>query len=58
MSAPGIHATLDAAVPITGAPNDYDALLERIGTGRCVLIGEAAHGTHEFYASPPGSAAA
>jgi erythromycin esterase-like protein len=49
MSAPGIHATLDAAVPITGAPNDYDALLERIGTGRCVLIGEASHGTHEFY---------
>jgi len=48
MSAAGIHATLDAAVPIT-APNDYDARLERIGTGRCVLIGEASHGTHEFY---------
>jgi erythromycin esterase-like protein len=27
----------------------YKALLERIGNARVVLIGEASHGTHEFY---------
>ena len=49
MSATGTDVTLAAALPITGAPNDYDTLVERIGDGRCVLIGEASHGTHEFY---------
>jgi erythromycin esterase-like protein len=34
---------------ICGAPQDYDALLERIGDARFVLLGEASHGTHEFY---------
>lgn len=28
---------------------DYDDLLDSIGTSRFVLIGEASHGTHEFY---------
>lgn len=28
---------------------DYDDLLDSIGTARFVLIGEASHGTHEFY---------
>ena len=28
---------------------DYDPLMERIGDARFVLIGEASHGTHEFY---------
>jgi erythromycin esterase-like protein len=37
------------ALPLTGAANDYDALLDRIGHARFVLIGEASHGTHEFY---------
>ena len=37
------------AHPITGAPHDYDPLLDRIGNARFVLIGEASHGTHEFY---------
>jgi erythromycin esterase-like protein len=37
------------AVPIRGAPTDYDALLEHIGEKRFVLLGEATHGTHEFY---------
>jgi len=27
----------------------YEALLESAGTAQCVLIGEASHGTHEFY---------
>jgi erythromycin esterase-like protein len=37
------------AHPITGAPHDYDPLINRIGDARFVLIGEASHGTHEFY---------
>ncbi|HEU5088369.1 MAG TPA: erythromycin esterase family protein, partial [Roseiflexaceae bacterium] len=41
-----LHA---AAQPLTGGAADYDALLERIGAARFVLIGEASHGTHEFY---------
>jgi erythromycin esterase-like protein len=28
---------------------DLDSLLELAGTAQCVLIGEASHGTHEFY---------
>ncbi len=38
-----------AAVPLTGAATDYDALLDLIGDSRFVLLGEASHGTHEFY---------
>ena len=38
-----------AARPLTGSASDYDALLELIGDGRVVLLGEASHGTHEFY---------
>jgi erythromycin esterase-like protein len=49
MSATGTRATLSSAVPITSEPTTYDALVDRIGYARCVLIGEASHGTHEFY---------
>ncbi len=35
--------------PITGASFDYDPLIQQIGEARFVLIGEASHGTHEFY---------
>jgi erythromycin esterase-like protein len=35
--------------PLTGAADDYDRLLEQIGDARFVLLGEASHGTHEFY---------
>ena len=34
---------------LTGEAADYDALLERIGEARVVLLGEASHGTHESY---------
>src|SRR5436853_1163108 len=34
---------------LTGAAGDYDPLLEWIGDARFVLLGEASHGTHEFY---------
>jgi len=37
------------AQPLTGAAEDYDALLELIGEAPYVLLGEASHGTHEFY---------
>ena len=38
-----------SAQPLTGARDDYDALLDHIGDARFVLLGEASHGTHEFY---------
>src|SRR5438132_1123312 len=38
-----------AAVPLTFDPRDYDPLLEWIGDRSVVLIGEATHGTHDFY---------
>ena len=38
-----------AAHALEDSPRDYDGLLERIGDARFVLIGEASHGTHEFY---------
>ncbi len=37
------------AVELRGASCDYDALLERVGDAPLVLLGEASHGTHEFY---------
>src|SRR5436305_4217566 len=39
----------ELALPLSGAANDYDELLELIGDARIVLLGEASHGTHEFY---------
>jgi len=38
-----------AAVPLRGGGDDYDPLVRRIGTAEIVLIGEATHGTQEFY---------
>ncbi|MEA2995272.1 MAG: hypothetical protein QOG74_821, partial [Alphaproteobacteria bacterium] len=35
--------------PLTGASRDYDPLMERIGGARFALLGEASHGTHDFY---------
>lgn len=37
------------AKPLTENTGDYDALIERIGDNTIVLLGEASHGTHEFY---------
>ena len=39
----------DAAHPLTHSAADYDPLIEFIGDARFVLLGEASHGTHEFY---------
>src|SRR5438552_535584 len=40
----------EIAQPLSGDTTDYDKLMELIGDARFVLIGEASHGTHEFYA--------
>jgi erythromycin esterase-like protein len=34
---------------IRGGADDYDRLLELIGDAQIVLLGEASHGSHEFY---------
>ena len=39
----------EAARPIKGAVGDYDPLLDLVGAARFCLLGEATHGTHEFY---------
>ncbi|HXU83893.1 MAG TPA: erythromycin esterase family protein, partial [Polyangia bacterium] len=50
MSAPDpLDELRRAAVRLKDAPSDYDPLLERVGDARLVLLGEASHGTHEFY---------
>jgi erythromycin esterase-like protein/predicted phosphoribosyltransferase len=38
-----------AVRPFSGTSSDYDHVLERAAAARLVLIGEASHGTHEFY---------
>jgi erythromycin esterase-like protein len=43
-------AIRDEAYPLrAGAVADYDPLMEFVGDARFVLLGEASHGTHEFY---------
>ncbi len=42
-------AIASAAHLLKGTADDYDPLLELIGDARFVLLGEASHGTHEFY---------
>jgi erythromycin esterase-like protein len=46
---PLTESVRETAHRLTGAGQDYDPLLELIGNARFVLIGEASHGTHEFY---------
>jgi erythromycin esterase-like protein len=53
-TAVGDHeATLDVLLremhPLSGSANDYAPLLEQIDDASLVLLGEASHGTHEFY---------
>src|SRR5205807_1649482 len=44
-----VESIRDVVHPLTGAGDDYDQLLEMVGDARFVLLGEASHGTHEFY---------
>ena len=44
-----VDTVRDAAHPLSGAPEDFDPLLALVGGARFVLLGEASHGTHEFY---------
>ncbi|MEY4244492.1 MAG: hypothetical protein RLZZ245_2077 [Verrucomicrobiota bacterium] len=37
------------AEPLTGSVEDYDGLMDSIGDAQVVMLGEASHGTHEFY---------
>lgn len=42
-------AISEAVRPLAGTASDYDPLLERAEKARYALLGEASHGTHEFY---------
>jgi len=44
-----VEAARTAAHPLGGGDDEFDELLRRIGNARFVLLGEASHGTHEFY---------
>lgn len=46
---PLLHALNAVARPLVGAPGDFDPLLALVGEARFVLLGEASHGTHDFY---------
>src|SRR5437868_5824120 len=46
---PNLEMIRAAACRLTGAGHDYDSLINMIGEARYVLLGEATHGTHEFY---------
>lgn len=53
MSEDALQKLLDelnhSAIPLEGQSEDYEAVIKQIGAARFVMIGEASHGTHEFY---------
>lgn len=44
-----LDSIISCAHRLSGKKDEYDSLLEFIGDARIVLLGEASHGTHEFY---------
>jgi erythromycin esterase-like protein len=48
-SAAASLALRDVAYPLEGAPRDFAPLLSLVRNAQFVLLGEASHGTHEFY---------
>ncbi len=47
---PTLHqALINTATRLEGGPHDFDELIDAIGDRRFVLLGEATHGTHDFY---------
>ena len=49
VTGPIVAAIRNAAQPLAGAMADYDPLLNLVGDAHFVLLGEASHGTEEFY---------
>jgi erythromycin esterase-like protein len=46
---PATNLIKKSAHAVSGNSRDYDPLMKMIGDARFVLLGEATHGTHEFY---------
>lgn len=44
-----VNALRETAYPLVESVRGYDPLIGRIGEARFALLGEASHGTHEFY---------
>jgi len=44
-----IRTITDSARVLHGRSDDFDPLIEAVGDARFVLLGEASHGTHDFY---------
>jgi erythromycin esterase-like protein len=49
VSEPESQALAEIAYELGGAAADYDPLIDLVGNCKYVLLGEATHGTHEFY---------
>ena len=44
-----LEAVQERLQPLTGEAQDYDRVMDIVGAARFALLGEASHGTHEFY---------
>ena len=44
-----VNLVTKKAEPLVGSPKDFDSVIDLIADARFVLLGEASHGTHEFY---------